>query len=310
MVLMEKRHSKKLLSRRPTLAFMAMALSCSLTLSGCGLSMPNVLTKNKQAKQTSSNARSGTLTTIGNEEAYDVKNIATSSTDFPKPQATANYNKSGTFTTQDNKTLFIEDLNNDNERFTRLENAVQSFRNEFDEMRTSLDRLINIEKDIGELVTQLKTLTEPAVPPSPLQNIETTETVTSPETASPLDIKPQTSISTPVASAGSLKAIRVSVSTNAMRVVLDASTPLTNTALFDTQENLVTIETNAAPISPQMLQEIKKNSAVSDASVTAQDGKNIIAIQLKKQGRALIPFKSLAPSAANPNYRYYFDIQF
>ncbi|MAS86492.1 MAG: hypothetical protein CMH30_00735 [Micavibrio sp.] len=307
MVLTDKKPSKKLLSKRLRLAFIGALLSYSMLLSGCGLSMPTMFSKNKQVKQTSPQARSGTLTTIGNETDYDIKDLATPSTDFPKPQATANYNSASAIGSDNNKTLFIEDISNNNERFTRLENAVQNFRNEFDEMRPSLNRLINIEKDIGELVTQLKTLTEaPASTQTVQQNAEQTPVENTAQNK-PLDIKPQTIAP---AKSGSLKDIRLSVSNSSMRVVFDASEKLQNTALFDSQENLVTIETNGAPVSPSMLQQIKKSSAVSDASVTAQDGKNIIAIQLKKQGRALIPFKFIPPSATNPNYRYYFDIQF
>ena len=56
--------------------------------------------------------------------------------------------------------LFAIPVDNTDDRFRRLENAVQAVRNDFDTVTPSLVRLVAIEKDIKELVDQLKSLTE------------------------------------------------------------------------------------------------------------------------------------------------------
>jgi hypothetical protein len=54
--------------------------------------------------------------------------------------------------------LFNEPVRNQDQRFDRVENAVQELRNDFDAMLPSLLRLVAIEKDIANLVVQLETL--------------------------------------------------------------------------------------------------------------------------------------------------------
>lgn len=54
--------------------------------------------------------------------------------------------------------LFTESMRDPDDRFERLENAVQEMRNDYDAMLPSVLRLVAIEKDINELVVQLDTL--------------------------------------------------------------------------------------------------------------------------------------------------------
>lgn len=56
--------------------------------------------------------------------------------------------------------LFIEPAANDEARFARLEGAVQDLRNDFDTVLPSLVRLVAVEKDMKELIEQLKSLSE------------------------------------------------------------------------------------------------------------------------------------------------------
>jgi hypothetical protein len=77
-----------------------------------------------------------------------------------------------------NTNLFSEKIDNETKRMDRLENAVQELRNDFDAMAPAIVRLVAIEKDIQNLITQLEVLTgnEPAIdtaiPPVSSENLE------------------------------------------------------------------------------------------------------------------------------------------
>ncbi len=58
--------------------------------------------------------------------------------------------------------LFAVPIKDDAQRFARIEQSVQALRNDFDTVTPTLVRLAAIEKDIRELVTQLRTLNDGA----------------------------------------------------------------------------------------------------------------------------------------------------
>lgn len=60
--------------------------------------------------------------------------------------------------------LFAEQIGDEETRFRRLEDAVQSIKNDFDTVTPSIVRLVAIEKDIKNLVSQLETLTDASAP--------------------------------------------------------------------------------------------------------------------------------------------------
>lgn len=60
--------------------------------------------------------------------------------------------------------LFADKISDDEARFRRLEDAVQSIKNDFDTVTPSIVRLVAIEKDIKNLVSQLETLTDASAP--------------------------------------------------------------------------------------------------------------------------------------------------
>ncbi len=85
--------------------------------------------------------------------------------------------------------LFAEPIKDEDARFKRLEDQVQSLRNDFDTTVPTLVRLVAVEKDMKNLVAQLQTLTDanappmPAAPPPPV-------TAASPVMAAPVAAKP------------------------------------------------------------------------------------------------------------------------
>ncbi|HEU4838104.1 MAG TPA: hypothetical protein VFS88_01680 [Micavibrio sp.] len=71
-----------------------------------------------------------------------------------------------------NTQLFSQKLSSEVSRLDRLENAVQELRNDFDAMAPAIVRLVSIEKDIQNLISQLEVLTgdSPAAPVDPIDS--------------------------------------------------------------------------------------------------------------------------------------------
>lgn len=70
--------------------------------------------------------------------------------------------------------LFATPVKNDDERFRRLENSVQSLRNDFDTVVPTMVRLAAIEKDIRQLVGQMQTMSDagPITEAAPVSAVE------------------------------------------------------------------------------------------------------------------------------------------
>ena len=75
-----------------------------------------------------------------------------------------------------NNALFAEKIRDRDDRLDRLEGAVQGLRNDFDSIQPSITRLIGLEGDIQELVTQLEALleVENTPPPGPVAPVAAT----------------------------------------------------------------------------------------------------------------------------------------
>jgi hypothetical protein len=71
-----------------------------------------------------------------------------------------------------NTALFTQEVKDEVARMERLENAVQELRNDFDAMSPAIVRLVAIEKDIQNLISQLEVLTgnEPPPPVEPIDS--------------------------------------------------------------------------------------------------------------------------------------------
>lgn len=78
------------------------------------------------------------------------------------------------------ETLFLEEIDDEDKRFDRLEQAVIDFRREYEEVRPAIMRLTAIEADIQSLLGDLKTLAQTEKLPSeiesaPVEGVEVTE---------------------------------------------------------------------------------------------------------------------------------------
>lgn len=119
---------------------------CPLLLSACGESYPSGY---------SGSPTSDTLKPVAAPPGADEQPPLPGTTGAPKtaeglPTLTAK----GT-----NTNLFSAEMSNEVSRIERLENAVQELRNDFDAMSPAIMRLVSIEKDMQNLISQLEVLT-------------------------------------------------------------------------------------------------------------------------------------------------------
>lgn len=179
-----------------------------------------------------------------------------------------------------NTALFTGKVNDEN-RFIRLENAVQELRNDFDAMAPAIVRLVSIEKDIQNLIAQLDVLTggavsapapsvessqlevsapsQPAPIPAAISNAQEIAAASSTEletpapstldtipeaTSAPAQIVPQAPAPAPAATSSGtfVKDVRVGAHPGKMRIVLDLKGRSKFNADLDNAEHILVIE--------------------------------------------------------------------
>lgn len=208
-------------------------------------------------------------------------------------------------------TLFSEKLKDPAKRFDRVENAVVDLAKEFESLKPSIIRLVAVENDIQDLITQLDVLLQedsahppqqiiPQVPPSSLPPTNITPT-SSPEPAS---------ITPPVSSAGGamIKDLRVGHYAHKARIVLDISKETPHTIDLDNNENLLVIELHTAVWTKPTQKSINSSllSSYTVESMNNGQGSRII-LHLKKPTEILEQM-ALKPGA-NPNFRIFVDLK-
>lgn len=211
--------------------------------------------------------------------------------------------------------LFSEKLKRPEDRFDRLEDAVQDIRNDFDDMAPAISRLVATEADIQELIAQLSVLLEEDRAPEPIvdsnSSAQATQdpvlVVTTSTTPSPAPQSNKASSPKRVALVSSHK-IRAADHPNKTRIVLESPTKVTYKTSFDQNEQFVLVEMSA-PVSESSLKSVQRSSKrVLEASLNAEpNGNNTIAI-LTKDIASMKQGVYLSPNADNANYRYYFDL--
>lgn len=95
--------------------------------------------------------------------------------------------------------LFAVPIKDDGQRFARLEQSVQGLRNDFDTVTPTIVRLAAIEKDIRELVSQLRTINDgapiaEAMPVTPVEAVAAPAPAAAPIVAAPVVAKPQAAV--------------------------------------------------------------------------------------------------------------------
>lgn len=211
---------------------------------------------------------------------------------------------SGQFLNVNTKTrLFSESMRDDDDRFDRLEEAVQSIRDDFDAMTPSINRLISIEKDIKELHGQLSVLISGG---AELENKNAVHKETRHRKIK--KAKTQTSpAKTPQGKVGKPN-IRVGDYAQKTRIVFETQQKKTHSVSFDKELQIIIVEMPYSPDSQVMKAATRRSKNIKDISLTSQsNGKTSIAISVKNVSK-ISSESYIGPSAANPNHRYYIDL--
>ena len=161
-----------------------LVILCPVMLSACGESTP---------RGYSGSPGSDTLKPVAAPPGADEQPTLAGMTGTPKtPDGLPALTAKGT-----NTALFSAKLSDEADRLDRLENAVQELRNDFDAMAPAIVRLVSIEKDLQNLISQLDMLTNGAaassIPPieeSALAAAEPIQPADVPLPPAPVDITP------------------------------------------------------------------------------------------------------------------------
>lgn len=211
-----------------------------------------------------------------------------------------------------NSQLFEQKLSDPDLRISRLENAVQELRNDFDKMAPSIIRLIAIESDIQTLVKQLETLLNSEPPPqkAPTQEIAPTplssagssapvaladEPAMEPDapalesmaSGAPVPITGQASPpapSRPVLPAGKIAVLdmRVGEHPDKTRIVLDVSGKTSFRADLDKAERILLVELpETVWRAPASTRYPDSKLLVSHVAESTGDGPTLLIVQLK-----------------------------
>ena len=223
--------------------------------------------------------------------------------------------------------LFAAPLNDEDERFVRVENAVQSIRDEMDGFAPAITRLVAVEKDIQDLVEQLDALlqNEPASGPAALPPASPVVPVTPelpPEdtTEAPLPLAPQVNQEPqkpePQAQKSSqtdwgsgLRNIRIADNKGYTRIVFETSEKLGRSADLDNVEKILLIDFSKGQNNVDLDSLRIRSSLLRTVSQTPREGGGFtLAFELKASS-AILKQGDITPNKDNPNYRYFIDLR-
>lgn len=214
--------------------------------------------------------------------------------------------------------LFAEKISDSDRRFTRLENAVLDLRREFETFKPAITRLVAVESDIQDLITQLDILLRnepapPAPPPMPLTPQTSPEPLRPADQAqAPAPPSPQTPTASvqpqAIGTGPAVKALRVGEHSDKVRLVLDISQKTPYTADLDAQEKLLILELPEARWNAAPRQSFARSALLQSYSVEPiNDGAGSRVILTLKRPTQLIKQQALPPGS-NPNYRIFLDL--
>lgn len=199
--------------------------------------------------------------------------------------------------------LFSEKIRSDSARLDRLENYVQSIRNELDTMHPSVDRLVAIEGDVQTLIKQLEVIAQ-----GNNNSMHTpTNNMVSKETSTP-EAPKQNNSSANTNNNASINSVRVGEHPGKTRIVLDVSAPVNFSANIDNNEDILTIEVPNANWNTEKQRTLKNSKFISSYKVeqSSQNNGFIIIAQLKKA--ATISYKGSIKAISGNGRRIVIDI--
>lgn len=294
------------------------------SLGGCGFD----LFSGDDASKSSSNSGAATVQTSG--VSYDGAIVPgqRSPITVPPPLNSPKANTPGNLSSLqpprglNAQRLFSEPLKDEDERFERVEDEVQTLRDEVDGFTPAITRLVAVEKDIQDLVEQLDVLLQnepaagaiapapaaptPVVPITPELAPIPTVGKTVMEKPAPVKAVPKPAVN---AGASGLRNIRISDNKGSTRIVFESSKKLGHSADLDDLENILLIDfTNgknsvnlsSLRIRSKLLKAVSETAALKNGFTLAFELKN---------GSAILKQGDISPNKDNASYRYFIDLK-
>lgn len=296
----------------------ALCLSFAIVnLAGC--SVPSFLDKSTEDSAQRAARPEKLKTTISAAEARTLARPAQTSEGF-----SAQMSQQGALGFAGLKTsdLFTDKLSDSGARFERLEGAVQNIRDEIDRAAPSINRLIAIEGDIQDLISQLEVLLneEPASGAPETQAAspkQATAKAATPQKAAPkpaATTAPKTSTKappkqpyTPYTGTPILQKIRMSDNGATTRIVLETRGKMDYSTALDNNEHLLTLFFETGNADEGISRTPLRSRLIKAISPTPQTEGLILAVSLSADSQ-IVKQGIIAPSADNHNYRIYIDL--
>lgn len=216
------------------------------------------------------------------------------------------------------KNMFGENLATDTQRINRLERAMQDMRNDFETVKPSIKRLMDIEGDLQNLLGELRRLsnnTAPAPAPAMAQNNAPTN-ITPPAAAAPTPMassrsKPTTYVkkSAPPVTDGTATVFDVRVGTHPdkTRIVLDVNAKTPFNVDIDNGEKIMLVDLPGAKWSAANSKSFNKKAIARSYTVETTDDGVLLAFQLKRA--ANVAYQKDIPAVSGSARRIVIDLK-
>lgn len=210
-------------------------------------------------------------------------------------------------------TLFSEKLTNDDARFDRLENTVETIYQDLTELKPSIKRLVSVERDMQDLMMQLDALiNEKHVTPRRTEPTEITPPITTTKvTAKPVkavEKKDQKPLSRIDSSKAIIQSLRLADHADKTRLVIETTQNMEYSASLDQNENLLTLSFDKGKVGFNPVGLSKKSKLVNAITTTAEENGSLIIIELSDSSD-LIQQGRIKPNKDNAYHRIFIDLK-
>lgn len=225
--------------------------------------------------------------------------------------------------------LFAENIRDSDQRFERLENAVVDLRREFEAVKPAIVRLVAVESDIQDLVSQLEVMLRNEPDTAPSRDIPSRDM--SPPSALPEQVAPAVSSpekvveakpepapepapaqpSAPAASTGKpvIENVRIAESGGKTRVVFDSRARISYDMDYDSAENIIVLTAKNAGIDAASGNLARKSSKIKTIEFSDKGDEGSMIVMSLSGPATVSKGTTLSPNADSPHYRYFFDIR-
>lgn len=286
-------------SRQKTPRFLIPLFACMLMTSACSLWPGGG--KGDSTDMPSRTASSGATLEMPGQQTDGAKTIA-------PPSAVQTIDKLAPPSGMNTSTrLFAEPVQNTDLRITRIEQAVQDLRDDFDKVAPSIARLVAVEKDMKELLGQLRTLV--VTPPQQARaNATAPQTMGQPMQVAGQQNAPSIKPSAKASGTAVAKAVRFGEHVDKTRLVIDLKGETSYTASVDNGRNILSIELpGVADWSAQRRWNADFAPLVTNYTVVPNDGGGF-RLNAKLKHNAEIASKMMIPPRDGKSERLVIDL--